>query len=278
MLNRTASIRDSLSTAERRVADWVLLQPHKVVEFPLHRIATEVGVSDPTVVRFCRSVGARGFTDYKVRIAQNLAQQHPVHADVRAGDDISDIVAKVMGRSIQELTRLQQKLDAECIQQTARALAAADRIDFYGIGASGSVVQDAQNKFFRLGVPCVAYTDSPTIRQAAAISDSGYAVIAVSKTGHSDAIIEGCRKARDAGACVIAITSPFSPLDRVADWSILVDIDEDTGVYTPMSSRLAQLAVLDVIQVAFAIELGCRATHKLELAKNALRDVGKLTR
>lgn len=270
MLTRTASIRDSLSAAERRVADWVLAHPHKVVELPLAKIAAEIGVSDPTVVRFCRSAGSKGFTDFKVRIAQNLASQQFVHADVRPGDDTGDIVAKVMGRSIRELASLQQRLDAGRIEEAALAMAGAKRIDFYGIGASGSVVQDAQNKFFRLGVPCVAFHDSPTIRQAAAISDAGYAVVAVSKTGHSMDVVEACKQARTNGARVIAITSPLSPLAKAAEISILVDIDEDTGAYTPMSSRLAQLAVLDVIQVAFAIQLGSSGSKKLELAKNAL--------
>lgn len=271
MLTRTSSIRDSLSAAERRVADWVLAHPHKVVELPLAKIAAEIGVSDPTIIRFCRSAGTRGFSDFKVRIAQNLASHQHVHADVRPGDDVGDIVAKVMGRSIRELTSLQQRLDSALIEQAALAMALANRIDFYGIGASGSVVQDAQNKFFRLGMPCVAYHDSPTIRQAAAISDASYAVVAVSKTGHSMAVVEACQQAKENGARVIAITSPLSPLAKAAEISILVDIDEDTGAYTPMSSRLAQLAVLDVIQVALAMKLGTRGSEKLEMAKNALK-------
>lgn len=271
MLTRISNIRHSLSAAERQVADWVLSQPHQVVALPLARIAGEAGVSEPTVVRFCRSAGASGFSDFKVRIAQNLAsQQQHVHADVRPGDDITDILAKVMGRSIRELSKVQQRLDTGRIEEAAISLANAGRIEFYGIGASGSVVQDAQNKFFRLGIPCIAYYDAPTILQAAAISDSAYAVVAVSKTGTSTAVIEACKQARINGARVIAITSPLSPLAKAADIAILVDIDEDTGVYTPMSSRLAQLAVLDVIQVAFALKLGISGGNKLELAKRAL--------
>ena len=271
MLTRISSIRDSLSSAEGRVADWVLSHSHRVVSMPLAKIALDVGVSEPTVVRFCRSVGTRGFSDFKVRMAQNLAsQQNLVHADVRPGDDVSDILAKVMGRSIRELSNVQQRLDVERIERAASALAAAGRIDFYGIGASGCVVADAQNKFFRLGVPCSAYHDAPTILQAAAIADASYAVIAVSKTGSSRAVVEACHQARANGARVIAITSPTSALARAAEIAILVDIDEDTGVYTPMSSRLAQLAVMDVIQVAFALKLGSRGSHNLELAKLAL--------
>ena len=272
MLTRVESIRHSLSLAEGRVADWVLSHPHQVVALPLAKIARAIGVSEPTVVRFCRTVGSRGFSDFKVRVAQNLARHQPlVHADVLADDDATDILAKVLGRSIRELSNVQQKLDATCIEEAASALLRAQRIEFYGTGASGIVADDAQNKFFRLGIPCSAYRDPPGMLQSAAISDREYAIIAVSKTGHSEAVVEACKRARLTGATVIAVTSPGSPLAIVADIAILVDIDEDTGIYTPMSSRLAQLAVLDVLQVAYALKLGSKATAKLELAKAALR-------
>ena len=271
MLERIEHTRQSLSTAERRVANWVLDNPHRVVALPLARIAAAAAVSEPTVVRFCRSVGSRGFSDFKVRIAQDLASgAATVHAHVRPGDDANDIVAKVMGGSIRELSAVQRSLDASRIEQAIATLAAAERIDFFGVGASGIVVQDAFNKFFRLGTPCAAYCDAPSLLQAAAIADARHAIIAVSKTGDTLPVVEACLRAKRNGARVIAVTSPMSPLAGAADTAVLVDVREDTDVYTPMSSRLAQLAVLDVIQVAYAMQLGPRGTDKLRRAKAAL--------
>jgi len=271
MLDRIEHALHSLSAAERRVADWVLSNPHRVVTLPLARIATAAAVSEPTVVRFCRSVGSKGFSDFKVRIAQDLASgAATVHADVRPGDDANDILAKVMGGSIRELSAVQRSVDAGRIEQAVAALMAAERLDFFGVGASGIVVQDAVNKFFRLGTPCAAYCDAPTLLQAAAIADERHAIIAVSKTGDSLPVVEACLRARHNGARVIAVTSPMSPLAAAADTAVLVDVREDTNVYTPMSSRLAQLAVLDVIQVAYAMQLGPCGTDKLRRAKAAL--------
>jgi len=271
MLDRIENNRQSLSAAERRVADWVLDNPHRVVALPLSQIASAIDVSEPTVVRFCRSLGARGFSDFKVRVAQDLASgAATVHADVRAGDDIDDIVAKVMGGSIRELASVQRSLSAVRIGQAVDALAASRRIDFYGIGASGLVVQDAVNKFFRLGTPCAAYHDAPSLLQAAAIADDQHAVIAVSKTGDTLPVVEASLRAARNGARVVAITSPMSPLASAAHTAILLDVPEDTNVYTPMSSRLAQLAVLDVLQVAYAMRLGPRGSDKLRRAKAAL--------
>jgi RpiR family carbohydrate utilization transcriptional regulator len=271
MLSRIEQNRQALSAAERRVADWVLDNPHRVVSLPLARIAAAARVSEPTVVRFCRSVGSKGFSDFKVRVAQYLAAgQTLVHADVRPGDDASDILAKVMGGSIRELSSVQRSLDPSRIEQAVSLLLEARRIDFFGVGASGIVVQDALNKFFRLGVPCAAYYDAPTILQAGAIADETHAVIAVSKTGDSLPVVEACLQARRNGARVIALTSPMSPLAAAARLAILLDVREDTNVYTPMSSRLAQLAVLDVLQVAYALNLGAPGIEKLKRAKIAL--------
>jgi RpiR family carbohydrate utilization transcriptional regulator len=274
MLARIKQNLHSLSAAERRVADWVLRNPHRVVALPLARIAAAVAVSEPTVVRFCRSVGSKGYSDFKVRVAQDLATGETlVHADVRPGDDANDILAKVMGESIRELSRVRRSLDAGRIEEAVGALERAQRIDFYGVGASGVVVADAQNKFFRLGVPCTAYSDAPTMQQAAAVADERAAVVAVSRTGASAPVVRACRRAASNGARVIAITAPLSPLVAAAHTAILLDVREDVGVYTPMSSRLAQLAVLDVMQVALALALGAYGIDMLQRSKEALQAV-----
>ncbi len=271
MLNRIAQIRSQLTSAERRVANWVIDNPNSVINRTLADIAGAVEVSEPTVVRFCRSVGASGFRDFKTRLTQHLAAaEHVVHADVAADDDAEQIITKVIGRSIQELIGVQQRLNPRVVEKVVETLVSASRIDFYGIGASGLVVMDAQNKFFRLGVPCNAYADSPTILQAASITNADYAVIVVSKTGTSQAIIDAAKTAESQGAKVIAITSPGSALADTTKLSLLVDIDEDTGLYTPMSSRLAQLAILDALQVALALKLGDRGTRSLDRTKRIL--------
>lgn len=271
MLNRIANIRNQLTSAERRVAEWVIANPNRVINRTLADIAGAVEVSEPTVVRFCRSVGASGFRDFKTRLTQYLATaEHVVHADVSADDDAEQVIAKVIGRSVQELVGVQQRLNTQVVEKVVQALVSASRIDFYGIGASGFVVMDAQNKFFRLGMPCNAYADSPTILQAASITNTDYAVVVVSKTGKSQAIIDAAITANSHGAKVIAITSPGSRLAETTDLSLLVDVDEDTGLYTPMSSRLAQLAILDALQVATALALGDRGTRSLDRTKQIL--------
>ncbi len=270
MLARIRQCHDRLSAAERRVADWMLQNPHRSLSAPLASVAQQAGVSEPTVVRFCRTVGCRGFRDFKVRLAQSLAADpHLVHRAVQPGDDEAEIIVKVIGSGIEALNRTMRGLRPDRVAQAAGQIAAARRLDFFGVGSSGAVALDAHNKFFRLGIPCTATGDPPTMLQTAALA-RGQVIVAISKSGESEAVVEACSRASNLGSTVVAITAARSSLARVAAIELLIDVDEDTGIYTPMSSRLAQLAVLDVLQVAVALRLGDAGSRNLRLTKAAL--------
>ena len=146
----------------------------------------------------------------------------------------------------------------------------ARQIIFLGLGASGHVAQDACQKFFRLGTPCSAITNTPGILQVAAISRPGDVLVMVSHLGAWPEIESAATTARENGAGVIAITDPRVELANIATVFFSCDRLEDTSVYTPMSSRLAQLALLDALYVAYALALGETATQNLRRSKNAL--------
>ncbi|MEL6870797.1 MAG: MurR/RpiR family transcriptional regulator [Pseudomonadota bacterium] len=271
MLHRIRQTRDQLSPAEQRVADWLLVHPFRIADMRLAELAKAAGVSDPTVVRFCRSIGCRGFSDFKLSLARQLATQTDVvHADVDRHDDAATVTRKVVSASIRELQRVQQTLDQEQLMRIAQRLVAARRILFAGVGASALVAHDAHNKFFRLGLPTAPFSDAPTIIQAGATSDAETVFIGISKTGESTAITDGMQAAQALGATGVAITAAHSTLARQANMALLVDSTEDTATFTPMSSRIAQLAVLDVLQVCTAIAGGAAALAHLEASKKAL--------
>ena len=275
MLPRIAQLRDTLPPAEQRVADRVLADPHELATLRLAALAQRAGVSDPTVVRFCRKVGLKGYDALRLAVTRYLAS-HPgeVHAGVRGDDPPDTIIRKVVGSSIQELQRVQQSLHPALLREAAEHLLRARRIVFAGVGASALVASDAHNKFFRLGLPTAAFTDGPTIAQAGAITSSGSVFVGISKTGESAPIIQGLNLAAAAGARTLAVTTAGSELAARADIVLHVDAMEDTTMFTPMGSRLAQLAALDALQVCTGV-LGGRQTHAyLEASKRALRDGG----
>lgn len=273
MLNRLRQQQARLSAAEQRVAAWVVEQPHTVVRAALATVARASGASEPTVIRFCRSLGCSGFRDFKVRLAQDLAShQNYIHHDVHDGDRAPEIIAKIAERTMHVLADTRDSLSASAIDRAAAAMQAARQIQFLGIGASGIVARDAQHKFFRLGVPCVAHADGPTMLQAASIADAADCFVAISNSGRSPEIVQACATVAAGPACLITITAPASPLSRLAHIAVDVDTHEDGNVYTPTNSRLAHLLVLDILQVSVALRLGDDARENLRKTNQVLAD------
>ncbi len=273
MLSRIEQQQQALSAAERRVAAWVLAHPRQALDASVAEVARAAGTSDPTVIRFCRSVGLAGFRELKTRLAEALSRPASyLHRDVSADDGTGDAVAKVMDSSIQALMDMRAAASAMPFEAALQALAAARQLVFVGLGASGSVAQDAAQKFFRLGIPCPVTTDLPTILQLAAVADPRDVLLFVSHSGGWADLARAARTARARQATVIALTDPGSPLAAEATLLFECRTSEDTSLYTPMSSRLAQLALLDALQVTLALRLGEAASAHLRRSKQALAE------
>ena len=276
MLKRIEQQAGALSRAERRVADWVLAHPRQAADATRAQVASECGASEPTVIRFGRSVGLTGFRELTIRLTEALSRPASyVHRDVSADDATPDAVTKVLDAAISSLIDMRAQLSSIPIDEAAAMLGEARQITFIGLGASGHVATDACHKFFRLGTPCSAHTDTPSILQAAAIAGPGDVLVIVSHLGGWPELDRAAAAARDNGAAVIALTNPASRLARIATVVFGWDPHEDTSVYTPMSSRLAQLALLDALYVTFALSLGDLAAEKLRCSKDALQNVAQ---
>lgn len=271
MLGRIENRLDQLSRTERKVAEWVLEHPRQAAEATLREVADAAGTSEPTVVRFCRKVGLGGFRELTLRLTE--AMSRPVsylHSDVKAGDSTSDATLKVLDASITSLVELRGELSAMPVDEAVHVLSRARQIVFAGLGASGHVARDACHKFFRLGTPCSAFTDIPGLMQFGAIAGPGDVLVISSHTGSWRELVSAAGGAARGGAVVIALTDPDSPLAQAANVVLPCRIIEDTSVYTPMSSRLAHLALLDALYIALALRLGPDAFDRLRETKEAL--------
>ncbi len=262
---------DALSPAERRVAAWIVEHPRRATRMTLAELAAASGSSEPTVIRFCRRFGLGGFRELAPRLTESLSRPVSyIHHDVTADDLPVDAATKVVDASIQSLFRLRSELAVMPMDAAIRALCAARQLVFVGLGASGHVARDACHKFFRLGMPSTALTDTPSILQYAAVADRRDVIVAISNSGRWPDIVRAAATARARGATVIAVTEPGTALAKAADILFPCRAREDTGVYTPMSSRLVHLALLDAVQVGLALALGDSAVENLKLTKNAL--------
>lgn len=271
MLSMIEQRLPDLSRTEQRIARWVLQHPRQAATSKLAAIAEACDASEPSVIRFCRHVGTTGFREFTIKLTESLSRPAVfVHRDVGRDDSTVDAVAKVMDASIRALVNVRATASSMPFDSVLDALQSARQLTFIGLGASGHVAADASHKFFRLGIPCTAVTDMPTALQRAAIATRDDVVIIISRSGSSAELDRVAQLARNLGATVVAVTDPDSTLARSA--AVLFPCDEpgDSSVYTPMSSRLAHLAVLDALQTALALALGDRALENLKATMAAL--------
>lgn len=162
-------------------------------------------------------------------------------------------------------------LDIAAINRAVNLLIDAKKISFFGYGASSVVAHDAMNKFFRFNVPVIYFDDIVLQQMSCMNANSGDVVVLISHSGRTKNLVELAEIASKNGATVIAITSQGTPLAKAADLSILLDVPEDTDVYMPMVSRLAQLTIIDVLATGFTLR-NTQAKESLKRVKNALKE------
>jgi RpiR family carbohydrate utilization transcriptional regulator len=262
----------ALSKSEKKVALTVIKNPEQVVAENITALARNAGVSEPTVVRFCRTLGCEGWHEFKLKLAQGLALALPKANEQPGQDDLAaDLVNKICSRSINTLLDLRNNLKPDAIAKALDVLAAASKIEFYGQGTSGIVAMDAQHKFFRSGVPTVAYADPHIHNISASLLKKGDVVVAISQRGNSTAILRSAQLARKAGADVIALTPAGTPLADAATLLVPIDLGFDTDPYTPISARLAHLVVIDILAVGLALKRGPEFRKKMQSAQKSLQ-------
>jgi RpiR family carbohydrate utilization transcriptional regulator len=265
---------DSLSKSERKVALAVLEHPSATVSQNITALAKSAQVSEPTVVRFCRTLGYEGWHEFKLKLAQGLALALPGAVNEQpAQDDLAaDLINKICSRSINTLLDLRNNLNPEAVQRALDILSRAHKIEFYGQGTSGIVAADAQHKFFRSGVPTVAYADPAIHSIAASLLREGDAVVAISQRGNNSALVRSAKLARRSGASVIVLAPSGTPLADMATVLIPIDLVFNTDPYTPISARLAYLVVIDVLAVGLALQRGPEFRKKMQNAQKALQE------
>lgn len=253
LLRRITDQKTSLRKSEAKVATHVLENSNEVINMRIVDLAARAEVSEPTVIRFCRAMGFDGFQSFKLQLAQQLGLGGVyTQFAVDDKDTVSDLSNKVFDTTIGSLITVRDELDPQVLERAITTITQANRVEFYGFGASGSVAADAQHKFFRLQLSSAAYTD-PHIQHMSAISLSEKdVVVAISQSGQTKALLQSVKLAVEAGATVISLAPQNTPLSELGSIAIYVNMEEDHKAYTPVSSRIAHLLVIDVLAMGVA--------------------------
>ena len=281
ILPRLQGMMDSMTRSEVRIAKRILAAPDDFVRSSVRSVAGDLGVSEPTILRFCRTIGCEGFKDLKFRLIQELAlsqanndraaratgasdRASPTHGDPAArgpatGGPVDD--DRLFDTIIEALTRTRDTLVYKDLLSGAQAIAKAGRVVVYGIGgSSAALAAEAHNRLFRLNVPAMVFTDGYTQRMSAAILAEGDVALFISSTGRPRELQESLELAKYCKATCIAITDKETPLGRDADICLHVGLAA-SGVeeIQPNPMRFAQLFVIDRLAYAVAAILGEQA-------------------
>ncbi|WP_428424813.1 MurR/RpiR family transcriptional regulator [Pararhizobium sp.] len=260
-----------LSPAESRIAEILLTDFEFAVNASIIELAGKADVSPPTVTRFCRRLGCDSFSDFKVQLARTayvgMRYLKPEPKSREPADVAQDIVSKAQNA----LFMLHRSLDLAAIEQATEKLASANMIYAFGSGGNSSMIaSELQNRLFRLGLRITASSDHSMQMMMAAAARPGDVVIGSSFSGRNAELVRSFMLARDQKVTTIALTQSGSPVARAADITVPVDLPEGTNIYRPTSTRIAYVAVLDILASLVAYHIQPQATVTLRRIKQQL--------
>jgi RpiR family transcriptional regulator, carbohydrate utilization regulator len=261
MLDRIQSALHSLAPAEQRVGKLLLSDPRSFASTPVADLAERAQVSKPTVVRFCRSMGYKGLSDFKLKLAGSISEGVPfIHRNVGAHDSSNDVLVKVIDNTVTAFLKYRNDASSAAIDKAAEAIALTHkkgkRLEFFGVGNSGIVAQDAQHKFFRLGFHTISHSDGHMQIMSASLLGPGDCLVVFSNSGRTRDLLDSCEIAKKNGATTVVVTASGSPLANAGKIHLAADHPESYEKFSPMVSRLLHLMIVDVLATTVALRIG----------------------
>lgn len=246
MVNIQSKIK-LLTGSEKKVADYILENYMRVLNYTVMELAEKADVSDATVVRFCRSVGYKGFQDLKIKLAQDaIVPYKHLNNSLEEEDTPEQIVSKVVRSEIETLEETLHILDVQELESAAKAIKNAKRVVFFGAGGSAMVAHDALHKLLKIGIRCIVEEDADIQAMESALLEEGDVAIGISHSGTNKGVLDCLRNAKANGAITIGLTTyGKSPLQRMCDHVLMTSTKETVFKSESVTARIAQLAVID---------------------------------
>ncbi|WP_229745648.1 MurR/RpiR family transcriptional regulator [Pullulanibacillus pueri] len=257
------SIYPSLTKAEKKVADVVLVEEKNIIYNSLTDLAEKSNVGDTSVLRFCRHIGYKGFQEFKLALAQELETPSEVDSSDR-------VPLQIMKKNIQTLEETTSLMNENVLNEVVELFLSASKIVFFGVGSSGLTAEFANFRFARTGLPVEVITDSHLgMIRATLLTENDLAVI-ISVSGSTVDIVEIAKRANESSAKVICMTSHIkSPATRYADIVLLSASRETPTEGSAFSSAISQLHVLDVLFIELLNKLGDKGIEMIRLTAKA---------
>lgn len=255
-LLRVREAFQSINPSERKAADYIIRHPEKMVHMTVSELSDASGSSRSAIIRLCKTLGFKGYQEFKLCVAgdlQNSDSRGDAYKEINPDSDLQTIVESVSANNIRSIHETLSILDTQKLQEAIDLIEKASRIDFYGIGASQLVAQDAQTKFMRINKNCTAYSDHHLQLTSAVTLTANDVALAISNSGETLQTVECIEAARQSGAKAIGLTRyGNNTLSRLVDVPIQILSSESNVRSAATSSRIVQLTIIDIIYVAVA--------------------------
>ena len=253
LLRQIKNSLPELRKSEKIVGEFVLNDPKSIITMKTAEASDAMGISEPTLIRFCKAIGFSGFQEFKINLSQQLAaEDYFVMYEIKEDDTINELCEKVFDTTISEILNVRSQIDQKILENAIDTLVNAQRVEFYAFGGSAPVAMDGQHKFFRLKIPS-SYISDPHLQFMSANSlEKDDVVVAISQSGTTSALIDSVKIVRKNGVKVIGIMPGNTPLADICDIPLSINVGVDNRISKPVTSRIAYTAVIDVLTMGVA--------------------------
>ena len=253
LLRQIENSLPDLRKSEKLVGEFVLQDPKSVITMKTAEASKAIGISEPTLIRFCKALGFSGYQEFKINLSQQLAAyDYFVMYEIEEDDSIHELCEKVFDTTISEILNVRSQINQNILEESIETLANANRVEFYAFGGSAPVAMDAQHKFFRLKIPSSFITDPHIQFMSANSLNENDVVVAISQSGTTSALVNSVKILRKAGVKVIGIMPGNTPLANICNYPLTINVGENNRISKPNTSRIAYTAVIDVLTMGVA--------------------------
>jgi RpiR family transcriptional regulator, carbohydrate utilization regulator len=263
-----------LSAKEKKVADYILQNPDKIIHITINELAEDLHVADATVFRFCKRIGFKGYQAMKIALASEIMEPiHQIHEEITDQDDEKTITKKIFQSNIQTLENTLHLLNENSLHQAVSILLQAAKVEFYGVGGSMVIAMDAYHKFIRTGIKAFSFVDSHFQLMSASQLSEGDVAVVISHSGTNKDTINILKTAKKNGAKTIGITGyPKSFIGQNVDVALFTSSEETDYRSEALSSRIGQLSIMDALYVNIMVLNKYNANTALDKIRDSISE------
>lgn len=253
-LSRIRQHYEHLSHTEQRIADLILNDWKQIIDMPIAQIADAAGVSQATVVRFCRSIGFDGVSEFKLYLKRERLSPLGELSEVEDDDTPAVVAQKIIRYNKNAMDDMLSVLNGEQLQIAADALNNAKRVIIMSEGGSACTARSAFDVFLKIGLPCFMVEDPFFQIETAALMKQDDVAFTVCHSGRARNAVESMQRAHEMGATTISIMGlTGSPMSKYTDIPLYTGLSEHAFFSDTISARICELNLVSALHALIVL-------------------------